>query len=685
MSEKSTATAIAERSSGRSQRTKENAGVSPRLTADNPFFGLQQSIGNQAALRLLEGGAIQTKLRVSQPGDADEQEADRVAEQVVSSRYAPTIQRKCACSGGTPCSKCAGEEEETIHRSVAFPELRSGEATIQRAPAEQSANPAGPAKKPRHHHGTHPLVVEDDAKEIEPHQMRRSQFIALLRADACATADAVLISVGRTTKGCPYIKKWLSFYEKQSSSHVEAAMQKYAPETATARSAHEAIRLLTVRIQKAGMTWAKTGKVEGLPPEMAGQIKAGKSLLEKGHDFATTGVAGAIFGFIGGKGTKEDESGSSSVMRKARTAESAPAHDAASVRSQLGTGHSLDTRVQSQMSSAFGYDFSGVRVHTDSNAATLSSNLQARAFTIRNDVAFASNEYRPGTLVGDALIAHELAHVVQQSGATQNDKIRTKGTISEDAVEQDADVSALQAMVSLHKGQSHLKQIRGNALPSIKSGLRLSRCGSKSDKDESAKDSGVKDAGTEPGASRDAGSSARPQDAGEGKADAGAGSAAAGVTCPPGYTLIDHDFLLTSYFLTSEDQFPEHPVDLNPCGLTGKWRRGFLHDVRMEGSGQGLSGTIIRFDGHRDGHDCFKVDTCARGASNRCLTPNSSVAVDRALIPLGTELWIEGIGNRKADDTGGRIQGHHIDLYLGAVPRSQARLGTFKDRTVCRK
>src|SRR6185312_648174 len=157
MSEKATATAAPEKTSSRGQGAKANGALSSRVVADNPFFGLQQSIGNQATLRLLDGAVIQTKLHVSQPGDADEQEADRIAEQVVSSRKASKIHRKCACSGGTPCSKCASEEEETIHRSVELPSLHSSELTIQRAPAE-GASPAKP-----HHHGTHPLVVEDDA------------------------------------------------------------------------------------------------------------------------------------------------------------------------------------------------------------------------------------------------------------------------------------------------------------------------------------------------------------------------------------------------------------------------------------------------------------------------------------------------------------------------------------------
>jgi hypothetical protein len=77
------------------------------------FAGVQQTAGNLAVQSLLRSGAIQAKLRVSQPGDADEQEADRMAEQVVSSASAGFIQRKCApCAEGATCPKC--EEEEKI-------------------------------------------------------------------------------------------------------------------------------------------------------------------------------------------------------------------------------------------------------------------------------------------------------------------------------------------------------------------------------------------------------------------------------------------------------------------------------------------------------------------------------------------------------------------------------------------
>lgn len=422
-------------------------------------------------LQLMESGTIQAKLRVSQPGDPDEVEADRAAEKVVSTSRAPAIQRKCACGGGAPCSKCSGEQEETIHRSVATPQLRALQPSIQRAPADPSSSPAttpvpaAPEKEPAPGAKPAALIVEDNATKIEPSQMRKSQFIALLRTEACAVADAALASVNHTTKGCPYVAKWLSFYEKQSSQHIEQAVRKYAPEAAMARSAREAIGAIVRHVERAAIIWAKTGTVVGVPREFASQVS--------GPGEAGSGSASSE---VGGTNKQQPPIGGG-VQRKARDGGAAPAHDAANVKSQLGGGNALDSRMQSKMSSAFGQDFSGVRVHTDGSAAKLSSDLQARAFTLGNDVAFASGEYRPGTLIGDALIAHELAHVVQQSGGKEASVPQMKGDGNYDALETDADVSAIGAVAALWTGtKGKLADIGRNAAPRLKSGLRLQRC-----------------------------------------------------------------------------------------------------------------------------------------------------------------------------------------------------------------
>jgi len=89
-------------------------------------------------------------------------------------------------------------------------------------------------------------------------------------------------------------------------------------------------------------------------------------------------------------------------------------HDPMKIRMQLSGGGHLGGIVRDQMEQSFGTSFSSVRIHTDATAARLASELRARAFTIGRDIAFASGQYRPGTLAGDALIAHELAHTIQQ-------------------------------------------------------------------------------------------------------------------------------------------------------------------------------------------------------------------------------------------------------------------------------
>jgi outer membrane protein OmpA-like peptidoglycan-associated protein len=67
----------------------------------------------------------------------------------------------------------------------------------------------------------------------------------------------------------------------------------------------------------------------------------------------------------------------------------------------------------------FGFDFSRVRVHADSTAAVATRAMDAAAYTVGQHIAFASGRYEMNTLRGRRLIGHELAHTVQQSGATQ--------------------------------------------------------------------------------------------------------------------------------------------------------------------------------------------------------------------------------------------------------------------------
>lgn len=94
-----------------------------------------------------------------------------------------------------------------------------------------------------------------------------------------------------------------------------------------------------------------------------------------------------------------------------------PPEAEAGIRSALAHGQPLEGRVRRAMEHGFDADFSAVRVHDDASAATLNDQVQAHAFTTGRDIFFGAGRYRPASRDGQRLIAHELAHVVQQGHA----------------------------------------------------------------------------------------------------------------------------------------------------------------------------------------------------------------------------------------------------------------------------
>lgn len=105
---------------------------------------------------------------------------------------------------------------------------------------------------------------------------------------------------------------------------------------------------------------------------------------------------------------------SETVRRKAADA-SAPARGAEAAAAVASGGAPLSADVRAYFEPRFGRDLSAVRVHADSAAARAAQRINARAFTLGRDIAFAPGEYAPRTRQGRRLIAHELAHVAQQS------------------------------------------------------------------------------------------------------------------------------------------------------------------------------------------------------------------------------------------------------------------------------
>lgn len=96
-----------------------------------------------------------------------------------------------------------------------------------------------------------------------------------------------------------------------------------------------------------------------------------------------------------------------------------------------GKGNPLSENTLHEMNSSFGADFSDVNVHDDSEAINMNKELNAQAFTHGRDIYFNEGKYNPQNSEGKFLLAHELTHVVQQSGSGDTSKTVQKKPVSE--------------------------------------------------------------------------------------------------------------------------------------------------------------------------------------------------------------------------------------------------------------
>ncbi|MGH8564161.1 MAG: eCIS core domain-containing protein [Gammaproteobacteria bacterium] len=87
------------------------------------------------------------------------------------------------------------------------------------------------------------------------------------------------------------------------------------------------------------------------------------------------------------------------------------------LRATRRQGQPLPASLREEFETKLGADFSGVRIHTDALADQLNQSIQAQAFTTGRDVFFRQGAYDPESRSGQAVIAHELTHVVQQAAS----------------------------------------------------------------------------------------------------------------------------------------------------------------------------------------------------------------------------------------------------------------------------
>ncbi|MFD8263410.1 DUF4157 domain-containing protein [Streptomyces griseoluteus] len=105
-------------------------------------------------------------------------------------------------------------------------------------------------------------------------------------------------------------------------------------------------------------------------------------------------------------------------------------------------GQPLDTATRTRMENRLSHDFGQVRVHADARAANSARALGATAYTVGRDIVFGAGQYRPSTGGGDKLLAHELAHVIQQEAAIEGVRGAESAPVGGESLEGEAQAAA---------------------------------------------------------------------------------------------------------------------------------------------------------------------------------------------------------------------------------------------------
>lgn len=294
---------------------------------------------------------IQAKLKIGTPDDKYEQEADEVADKVVSGDAESAMANP---GNGTGIQRQEAEEEPEIQEMEASegPELQEKcadcEAEEKEAEAGNDAGSEGPEVQQKCSScGGEMEGGEGEAEEGEEPAVQQ-------KCAKCAAEETV-----------------------QEKSAEEDTVQEQADDEAVQQ---------------------ESGEEE---EETLQQKSSGEELVQE-------------------KSAEEDSVQEKSKTNKPGGGVSPDIHS--TLESTKNGGEPLSPATQSEMGNALGHDMSSVRVHTNRDSVQMNQDLNARAFTHKNNVYFNEGEYNPNTSDGKKLLAHELTHTVQQGAVQRKEK-----------------------------------------------------------------------------------------------------------------------------------------------------------------------------------------------------------------------------------------------------------------------
>lgn len=448
-------------------RLQQNTDYSQRMdsSADRILF-LQRTTGNQVVQRLIKSGSLQAKLKIGQPGDIYEQEADQIA-QVVTRMPESHLQR-------AP-EKEQAQEEETPAKSQKTPDAKTirtisaialAETDPQRTSQQEVAVAwiyynrwlaggeegfhASSAYLNKHKDGLFMIwMTALDDGEYADVTRERAISIDQLNEDIEKFNKEKKTSISLVTTVAGYVEHLaLSKKAREIQSKVEAALKEPSknpyigwqgqgsredidrPDNPWIMVRHyirlrnnnsklpAIVKVLPAKQVKNYTIIFNLNEIENYfgkdkpkkVPKLTDDelIKAAQVDQPEIKSWAQTEIqksstgAGITQARIVGDST---ESNVTSGIEK-------------SIRQMSGQGRELDHGIRYRFEPLFGADFRDVHVHTGHEADLLNRSLQARAFTIGTNIFFRDGEFNPQTSQGNELLAHELTHVVQQNGRT---------------------------------------------------------------------------------------------------------------------------------------------------------------------------------------------------------------------------------------------------------------------------
>ncbi|MDX2370264.1 MAG: DUF4157 domain-containing protein [Colwellia sp.] len=214
--------------------------------------------------------------------------------------------------------------------------------------------------------------------------------------------------------------------EKEADSTAQKVMRMSAPDANVSLSHSSTADIQKQELQsEASKKWSDTATIKrkSLPPSIAcfksyallrkdslrkdnvGKDDTEKESLKRSPDKEKSKKEE----YVVSRQSSESSDGSSEIKNNTMS----------NINSSMSGGQPLPSGVRRFMEPRFKADFNKVRIHTDTNAAKLNRQVNAKAFAIKNHVFFGKDQFKPDSDDGKELIAHELTHTIQQGGAVQ--------------------------------------------------------------------------------------------------------------------------------------------------------------------------------------------------------------------------------------------------------------------------